>query len=126
MEELLVVLIQFLFEVVGQALLSVPFDFCPRREYPDYSRAALTIVAFAVGVAFGAASVALVPHSYLPYAWLRIASLVASPLLAGAIAWCVAELRISYKPFLVPRHHFWYAFTVTLGLSLVRFAYVKH
>ena len=126
MEELLIAIVQFLFEVFLQSLVSVPFDFCPRRDYPDLDRVWLTVIAFAVGVACGAGSIALVPHSYLHQPWLRIASLIASPFLAGAIAWCVAELRISYKPFLVSRHHFWYAFTFTLGLSLVRFAYAKH
>jgi len=125
-EEILVAILQFLFEVVLQSLVSLPFDFCPRRDYPESDRTSLTILVLIVGVACGIVSVAVFPYSHLHHSWQRIAGLVASPLLAGAIAYCVAELRMAFNPFLVSRHHFWYAFTFTLGLSAYRFAFVKH
>jgi hypothetical protein len=126
-EEILVAIIQFLFEAVAQSIWSFPFGFYP----PDDSSAGagrgwLIVAVFVGGLAAGAASIALVPHSYLHHAWLRVASLVVSPLLAGAIAWCLAEMRISYRPEVVPSRHFWYAFTFTMGLSLYRFAYGPH
>ena len=127
MEEILVAIIQFLFEALVQSIGGLPFGFYPRDDSSDSSgRIWLIAAAFVGGLACGAASVALIPHSYLHHAWLRVASLVVSPLLAGAIAWCLAEMRISYRPELEPRRHFWYAFTFTVGLSLYRFAYGPH
>jgi hypothetical protein len=126
-EELLIAIIQFLCEVIAQSIGFLPFGFYPRDDYSDTSRrSVLTVAAFLGGLACGGASVFFIPHSFLHQSWLRVASLVASPLLAGAIAWWMAELRISYKPHLIPRHHFWYAFTFTLGLSLYRFTHVQH
>ena len=127
MEEVLVAIIQFVFEVAAQSIGWLPFGYYPRDDYSDRgSRIFLTVLAFLGGVACGGASIFFLPHSYLHYAWLRIASLVASPLVAGGIAWCVAEMRVPYRPHVVPGLHFWYAFTFTLGLSLYRFAHVQH
>jgi undecaprenyl pyrophosphate phosphatase UppP len=126
MEEILVAIIQFLVEVVGQALVSFPFDFCPRRDSQRNDRTPITILVLILGVACGWASVALFPFTSLRSSALRIASLVASPLLAGGIAFVVAEWRMRRNPFVVPRYQFWYAFTFTLGLSACRFAYVHH
>jgi hypothetical protein len=57
---------------------------------------------------------------------LRIAALIASPILAGVISYVVAKLRKGLGHVVESRHHFWYAFTFTLGLSIVRFAYAHH
>jgi membrane associated rhomboid family serine protease len=125
-EEILVAIIQFLIEVIGQALVSVPFDFCPRRDNPGNDRVPLTVIALIIGCACGWASPALFPSSSLQNPAMRTASLVASPLLAGIIAYFVAKSRTRRNPLVVPRHQFWYASTFTLGVSAYRFTYAKH
>ena len=125
MEEILVATFQFLLEVVGQAIVNVPFSFCPHRHYPT-GRAGFTVLAFVGGLLCGGILLIPFPGTSIHSPALRIGALIASPLLAGIISYVVAELRNGLGRTVESRHHFWYAFTFTLGLSIVRFAYAHH
>jgi len=124
-EEFLVVLIQFVLDVLAQAAISIPFDFCPRRDFPN-SRVTYVILAVVGGGLCGAASLHFFPNSPLHYSWLRIASLAASPLIGGYFGYVVAEVRSGLGRELNSRDHFWYAFAFTLGLAVIRFEYAHH
>jgi len=125
MEEILVAIFQFLLEVIGQALVNLPFSFCTYQDYPT-GRAGVTILAFLGGLLCGWILLIPFPGTSIHSPGLRIAALVASPLLAGIISHVVAELRAGLGHIVESRHHFWYAFTFTLGLSIIRFAYAHH
>jgi hypothetical protein len=126
MEELLVRVIQFLVEVVGQALLSIPFDCgCRLREKPEPPALVPSLLLLIVGGMLGWVSTGLVPPLvHIPA--LRIASLIASPLLAGVIGYHIAKFQLERRnPLIEPKHHFWYSLSFTVGLASIRFAYAK-
>jgi hypothetical protein len=126
-EDLLIVLIQFLIEVIGQALISIPFDCaCRVRDKPERNAVLISALFLVVGGAVGWISLAFVPGLVRNPA-LRVATLFLSPVLAGVFGYYIARWQSrSRNPLLVPRYHFWYAFSFTLGLAAVRFAYSKH
>jgi hypothetical protein len=66
------------------------------------------------------------PGAFLAYQWLRIANLIAGPLLAGGVSWLVADWRRRRGAHLVPSLHFWLAFWFVLGFDVVRFIYARH
>jgi hypothetical protein len=129
MEEVLVAIFQFLLEVIGQTLvwnlLYLPFDFLSFRDFPT-GRAGFCALAFFGGLLCGWILLIPFPSTSIHSPWLRIATLIASPVLAGWISYVVAELRAGLGHIVESRNHFWYAFTFTLGLAIVRFAYAHH
>lgn len=129
MEEILVAIFQFLLELIGQTLvwnvLYLPFDFSSFRDFPT-GRAGYTVLAFLGGLICGWILLIPFPSTSIHLPWLRIATLIASPVLAGSISYVVAELRAGLGHTVESRHHFWYGFTFTLGLAIVRFAYAHH
>jgi len=126
MVELLIVLIQFLIEVVGQAVISMPFDWSWRsHENLEEDPFAIGMFFLVVGGLSGWALAHLVP-ALVHRDELRVASLFASPILAGTIAKKIAISKLqTQNSSIVPKHHFWYAFVFTLGLAAVRFVYAK-
>jgi hypothetical protein len=125
-EEILIVVIQFLIEVIGQALFSIPFDCaCRIREKPEHHGAWWAFLFLFIGGVVGAISAAFIPALVHSPA-LRVAGLFVSPIIAGVIGYQIATRQSRTRnPFLVPRYHFWYTFSFTVGLVAVRFAYVK-
>lgn len=128
MEELLVIIIQFLIEVVGQALIQVPFDCGYRRHEKPESNVGVTAFLFLlVGGLVGWMSVELVPGTLIHIPALRVANLVATPFVGGLIGYHIAKWQYETRnPDIVPKYHFWYAFFFTLALAAVRLAYGKH
>jgi hypothetical protein len=128
LEGLLIVVAQFLTEVVGSALVSIPFDF--GRKTPTTQRESESnysyFLFFAIGGAVGWMSVQLLPQSVLPYSWLRIVNLAVAPLVAGLITRQIAIVRAKENLLIEPRVHFWRAFWFTLALAFIRFAYATH
>ena len=126
MEEILILLIQFFAEVVGQALISIPFDCtCRIRKQPEDHPGTYAFAFLLVGGAVGWLSNAIVP-SIIHVPALRIANLFITPIVGGTIGYHVAKWQYqSRNPLLVPRNHFWYTFFFTLGLASMRFAYAK-
>jgi hypothetical protein len=124
--ETLVVIIQFLIEVVGQALISIPFHCtCRVRKRQDHDVAAFSSLFLVGGGMVGWVSTAFVP-ALVHVPELRIGSLVASPLLAGVIGYNIAKWQSGTRnPLIVPKYHFWYTLFFTLGLACVRFAFAK-
>jgi hypothetical protein len=64
------------------------------------------------------------PNALLPNAGLRIANLVAAPLLAGAVSALVAKYWTGRD--WNPAHHFWRGFWFAMLFGVVRFAYIQH
>jgi len=118
------IFIQFVVEVVLQALVSIPFDCgCRIRKAPEHDAFGFAFLFLLAGGVVGWISLAFVP-ALITNRWLRIASLILSPLLAGFLGYRIARWQLLRRnPFLVPKYHFWYAFSFTLGLAAVRFAY---
>lgn len=125
MEELLVVVLQFLFELILNVLGHVPLDWpSKKRKTPEAeSIAFFCFLWLAGGCAVGGLSLLAFDYALLQPAWLRIANLALSPIASGLLARAIAEHRHRSNPMLVPRNHFWYGFWFSLGVALVRFIY---
>jgi hypothetical protein len=125
MEEVLVVLFQFLFELILNVLSNLPFEWPSKgRQTPERESIwPVCAIWFMVGCGVGGMSLLLVGYALLQPGWLRIANLVLSPIASGLIAKTLAEQRAPSNPMLVPRNHFWYAFWFSLGVAFTRFAY---
>jgi hypothetical protein len=128
MEELLIVIVQFLFEFILDVLLNIPFDW-PSRNRDSFEPESIWATCFLwfLGASFlGWLSLFFFEHTWIAYPGLRIANLVVAPIVSGAISQAIAIRRAQRNPYLVPRNHFWQAYWFTLGFTLVRFAYATH
>ena len=125
MEELLVVLLQFLFEFALNVLANVPFDWPSRnRHTPEPDTIGLRcFLWFCGGCLLGGVSMLALKHTFISLAALRMLNLVIAPLTSACLSQRIAQRRARHNPNIVPRNHFWQAFWFTLGLVLVRFAY---
>lgn len=125
MEELLIVILQFLFEFVMNVLANLPFDWPSRtRKVPEPSAITLLcLLWFAGGCLLAWTSLLVVRHTLIAIPELRVANLLLAPVASAYLSRAIAERRSGLNPNIVPRNHFWQAFWFTLGLVLVRFAY---
>ena len=119
MEEILILIIQFLVEGVGQALLELPFDFATSKSEAKFTSGFLAII---VGGVIGGLTLLIFPHSLVKHAWLRCLNLIASPLLSYAISKRLAMNRLDVSPVAHAR----LAFLFTFGLAAIRFAYASY
>lgn len=127
MEEMLTVIIQFVLELLLEVLANLPFDWPSRkRSEPESGNTLLHSLPWCGGGALlGGLSLLLLPHSLIRLPALRIANLLLAPPLSGAVSWWLTQQRSRGNANLLPRYHFWRAFSFTLGLVAVRFAYVS-
>ena len=128
MEEILIVITQFLFEFTLDVLGSFPFDWPSRnRTKPESERVFLSrFIWFCGGCALAGVSLVVSKHSIIAIPALRIANLVLAPLVSAYLSQAIASYRAQENRFIIPRNHFWQAFSFTLGLVLIRFAYATH
>lgn len=130
MEELLIIVLQIVFELVVQLIIYGGFDWIVwlfvHDDNPTAAGCFLMVVFFILGAAFGGLANWLHPHVFLPDQWLRIANLIAAPLAAGGVAWAFADWRRRRGVKLAPSVHFVHAFWFVLGFDLVRFIYATH
>ena len=125
MEEIIVLLIQFILEVGLQLFGSIGFDAAtPAKKSDDKEQPGCGwLVAFAVfGGICGGLSLIFAPKLLLPTLGLRIANLIVSPLIAGGMSYLVARFAWSSRGW-EPSHHFWRGFWFALAFGLIRFAY---
>lgn len=125
MEELLVLILQFLFEFVLNVLGNLPFDWPSRnRATPERERiAAVCALWFAGGCVLAGISLLIFPRSLVPTPALRMLNLLLAPVAAAFLSQAIARRRARRNPNIVPRNHFWQAFWYTSGLTLIRFMY---
>ena len=127
MEELLIVIIQFLFEFVLNVLSNIPFDWPSRnRTTPEPEGISLRcFMGFCGGCLLAGVSLLIAKHTIIAISGLRIANLVLAPVASAVLSKSIASHRARDNPFIIPRNHFWQAFWFTLGLVLIRFAYAS-
>ena len=128
MEDILIVIFQFLFEFAIDALANLPFDWpsrhrkTPEREEVFFPR----FLWFCAGCALAGLSLLVIKHTLISISAFRVVNLVVAPITSAFIALVLARRRSLHNPFIVPRNHFWQAFFFTLGLVFIRFAYASH
>lgn len=129
MEEVLIILLQILFEVGLEMLCWVSADFTAwsieRNKKPGSFGCGTMFVMFLIGAACGGIMNWIYERPLLPYDWLRIVNLVVGPLLAGGAGWLIAEWRRRRGTTISPSLHFWIGFCFVLGFDLIRFIYAR-
>ena len=128
MEEIVALLIQFVLEVGLQLFGSIDLDaatYSQSRDDKDKGGCGWLTLFAVCGAISGGLSLIFAPNLLLPNLGLRIANLVAAPLIAGSLSCLFARYVWSSKG-LDPSHHFWRGVLFALLFGLVRFAYANH
>jgi hypothetical protein len=128
LEEILILIIQFFFEVLINIGLHIPFESSSKKRSSQEPEAIWPwcILLFFGGCFLGWISLLIFKHTYIPTPFLRIASMLVSPILAAFLSKFIAIGRSQINQVIIPRNHFWRAFWLTLGFTVVRFAYATH
>ncbi len=129
MEDLILVILQFLFEFLLEIFSNLPFDW-PLSRKDGWEAANLTgkcLTFFLLGCGLAIISMLVFKRTWISHPALQILNLVLAPIISAFISQAIARRRSRRHPDVIPRDHFWQAFWFTLGLVFVRFAYaVRH
>lgn len=123
MEDLLIAILQAVFEIGLEVLANIPFDWPSKKAFEPRYLSLACCLWFAGGCLLGCVSILVLRHTWIRYSPLRIANLPLAPLMSAYLAQAVARRRREKAPWIVPRNHFWTVFWFTLGLVAIRFAY---
>ncbi len=128
MEDILIIVFQFIFEVVLQVLAELPWDlFVGSREFKreqSPNTFQWIFVSLIFGGAVGAISLALRPDTFLKSAAARIAYLLLAPFISAWSAFVLARFFVGQgRTWINPRLHAICAFCFALVLTVVRFTY---
>lgn len=125
MEELLVVVIQFVIEFIVDVVANIPFDWPSRnRTTPERESVVGECVLWPLlGAALAGASLLIFPRTMIGLPTLRIVNAALAPFASAFLSFLIAQRRAQNNPNLIPRNHFWRAFWFTTGLVIIRFAY---
>ena len=125
MEEILIIILQFLAEFAFDALAGVTAGISETYFVKDKARrlALRNILWFIAGCVLAGISLLFLQQTLLPFPFLRIINMVLAPVTAGFIAQAFAQWRSKRKWFITPRHYFWHSFWFALGFTLIRFAF---
>ena len=124
MEELLIALVQGLFQIVGEILSNAdwfwPTDFAPSSGQPSGDGTAIIgFVYLIIGLAVGWASLHIWHDAVFHKNLIRVLAFFASPPISGGVGQQTASLCSVEKS----GRYFWWTFFFSLGLCLVRFGY---
>lgn len=127
MEELLIIVIQFVIEVLGQALLELPFDWMMSRNETNWgSKTVRSVGTLILGCLVGGLSLLVLPGSLIHNSTLRCANLVVAPLVSYGLSHLFGKLRGPNTNGISAKHQAWLALLFTFGLAAVRLAYTRH
>ena len=99
MEEVLIIVVQFLFELVLNVLSNLPLEWPTRnRNKPETENIViLSIIWFSCGCIFAGFTLIIVKHSIISILELRIASLVLAPIISAFLYRNIAIHRARYN-----------------------------
>jgi len=126
MEDLLIIILQAIFEFIAEIFSYSPLDWWPStsRTSPESDTVtAKCFVWFVIGCGLACVSMLFLKRTWISLPALRIANLVLAPIASAFISQAVARRRSRRNSFIIPRNHFWQSFWFTFGLVSVRFAY---
>ena len=125
MEEVLVLIVQFVVEVLVETLVYLPFDLPLSRDEKSGERKGCGwhFLYLMMGGVVGGLSLLVAPRLLIHSAPLRVANLLVAPVVAGGLSWALAVRRRSRGAEVCPRTHFWTGFWFVLAFSSVRLAY---
>jgi hypothetical protein len=104
------------FRVIGH-VLKAPFQRSPTQPW-------VAAVGYAIfGAIAGAISLQLFPSQFIKLEWLRVLSLVVTPLAAGMIMGLIGAWRRRHERDTIRLESFSYGFCFAFGMALVRHLY---
>ena len=107
MEELLAIILQFLFEFVLEVISWLPFDFVPEKRWQPASLASRCLTWFFFGCGLAGLTVLFLKRTLIVWPVLSIANLLLAPLASAFLAEAIARRRRRRDAAIVPRNHFW-------------------
>jgi hypothetical protein len=124
-EEFLVVLIQFVIEVLIDFLIYLPFGWPAGRAAPEDDRSGCGLLGLylVLGGVVGGVSLLVAPRLLLHAPELRVANLFVAPVAAGGCGWALASWRRSRGAVVNPTTHLWTGSLFVLAFGAVRLAY---
>jgi len=121
MEDLLIVILQCVFEFLLEIFFYSPLDWLP-WDWPK-GLFGKCLGCFIIGCSLAGLSVLLFKYTWISHPVLRMANLVFAPVASAFIAQALARHRSEMSRPIIPRNSFWQAFWFTFGVVLVRFIY---
>ena len=125
MEDLLIAILQgifeFLIEIFSYTPLDLPFSWTDN--WRPESLWQKCIAWFIVGCGLACITFLFIHRTWISHPIFRILNLITAPIISAFISEAIARRRSRRNPDIVPRNHFWQAFWFTLGIVTVRFAY---
>ena len=129
MEFIFEILVQFLGEIVLQAVFEILAE-VGMHSLADTVKQPRHVVWSTIGFVLwgaiaGGLSLLLLPHSFVTDPALRVVNVVVTPLLAGTIMMLIGRRRSRRGTDLVQLDRFGYAFAFALTMAIVRYAWAK-
>jgi len=127
-EELLIVVVQFLAELLLEVVIYLPFDLPLSRDEKTGERTGWGwhFVYLVVGGLVGGLSLFFAPRHLISSAALRLTNFVVAPIAAAGVSWGLTAWRRSRGAATCPQTHLWTAFWFVLAFGGVRLAYAAH
>jgi hypothetical protein len=131
LEELLIVILQFLAELLVELFLWCPWDFFiwwgERKSEPGRrpSGAGLLIAGFVLGSMMGGVSLLIQTATMLKHELARLLNLLITPAASGLAALGLARARLRRGRRTDPKAHFWFAIFFAAAFLLVRFTWAE-
>ena len=122
MEEIVPIAIQVVIELAIQIFGSPSLSWASGNNKVDRGCSYMFLHLFA-GAAIGWVSIMVAPHYVLPYAWLRAANLIVTPLVSGTVSYWIAKSANKKGSKWDPQSHFAHGALFALMFGLVRFAF---
>jgi hypothetical protein len=127
-EELLVVILQFVFEIGLQVLAELPWDgFVSSGDSkgPKSPTALWVVLSLLAGGAIGGLSLLIFPHTLLHWSSARMANLLVAPAVSALVVLGVASLRPPRPGQINAKDRALYAACFTFALAIIRFTYAQ-
>ena len=130
MEEFLIAIFQFLFEVVLQSLAELPWDwFVGRRELggnQSSKKFQWIVASLLMGGGVGVISLLIRPNTSIRSSSFRVLYLICAPPFSALISYILARFVSGReRPWVQPRLQTICAFCFTLVLTILRFTYAQ-
>jgi len=130
MEELLIFIFQFFFEIVLQVLLELPFDlFVGSRESKRDQSSRMfqwSVVGLVLGGVAGGISLFIFPQTFIKTSQWRIVYLIVAPTISAVFSFVLARAFVAKgKHWIDPKLHAVCALCFALVLTVLRFTYAQ-
>ena len=125
MEEILVLIVQFIIEVLLEFVVYLPFDLPLDRNRKTGARTGPGRIGIyiLIGGVLGGLSVLIAPKFFIHSSAMRVVNLLVAPLVSGGLSYGLATWRRSRGAQTAPWTHLWTAFWFVLAFAAVRLVF---